>query len=216
MKNHYKIICDQCGKEFWRENKQQYRKDRYKHIFCSRKCQSLSRTMAITKSCAWCKKNVTRTQAELNKIKRKSQNIFCNNSCAANYNNTHKTTGTRVSKLERYFASELVKMYPDLEFHFNRKDAINSELDIYIPEFKLAFELNGIFHYEPIYGKKKLSQIENNDKRKFQACIDNNIELCIIDSSGFTYFKPKKADKYLEIVTDIIDMKLFKKELNPN
>jgi len=45
-------------------------------------------------------------------------------------------------------------LYPDLVIHFNKKDAINSELDIYIPSLKLAFELNGIFHYEPIFGKE--------------------------------------------------------------
>jgi hypothetical protein len=99
-------------------------------------------------------------------------------------------------------------LYPNLEFHFNRKDAINSELDIYIPTLKLAFELNGIFHYEPIYGSEKLDQIKNNDSRKYQACIEKNIELCIIDSSGLKYFKPEKCQKYLDIITNIINTKL--------
>ena len=79
--------------------------------------------------------------------------------------------------------------YPNLEIHYNRKDAINSELDIYIPELELAFELNGIFHYEPIYGAEKLQQIQNNDDRKFQACLEKGISLCIIDTSSLKYFK---------------------------
>ena len=84
-------------------------------------------------------------------------------------------------------------LFPSLEFHFNRKDTINSELDIYIPSLKIAFELNGIFHYEPIYGPEKLGQINNNDERKMQACIEHGIELCLIDVSTLTYFKPEKA-----------------------
>ena len=98
--------------------------------------------------------------------------------------------------------------YPDLEFYFNRKDAINSELDIYIPKLKLAFELNGIFHYEPIYGADKLNQTQNNDRRKFQACLEQGIELCIIDTSSLSYFKPDKVQKYLDIIVNIINSKL--------
>lgn len=56
-------------------------------------------------------------------------------------------------------------------------------MDIYIPVLSLAFELNGIFHYEPIYGEGKLLSIQNNDDRKFQACLEHDIELCIINSS---------------------------------
>lgn len=99
-------------------------------------------------------------------------------------------------------------MYPSLDIHYNRKDAIDAELDIYIPSINLAIELNGIFHYEPIYGEKKLLQIQNNDQRKFQACLEKKIELCWIDTSSFTYFKVNKAQNYLQIITQIIDSKL--------
>ena len=96
----------------------------------------------------------------------------------------------------------------DLEFHFNRKDAINGELDIYIPSLKLAFELNGIFHYEPIYGSEKLASIQSNDTRKAQACLEHGIELCLIDVSTFKKFKEKRAGKFLQIIQDIINLKL--------
>lgn len=98
-----------------------------------------------------------------------------------------------------------------LEFHFNRKDAINSELDIFIPSIRLAFELNGIFHYEPIFGVENLSKVKNNDNRKFQACIERNIELCLIDVSKQRYFKIDTSKKYLNIITKIIDLKLNQK-----
>lgn len=134
---------------------------------------------------------------------------FCNHSCSATYNNTHKTKGYRRSKLEIYIENQLKLIFPDIIFEFNQKGAINSELDIYIPSLKLAFELNGIFHYEPIYGADKLSQIQNNDNRKFQACLERGIELCIIDTSTYSYFKEQTAKKYLEIVLNIIRSKLL-------
>lgn len=141
---------------------------------------------------------------------KKTKNHFCSHSCAATFNNQNKTHGTRRSKLEIYLEKQLIILYPDLEFHFNRKDAINSELDIYIPSLKLAFELNGIFHYEPIYGKEKLASIQNNDGRKFQACIEKEIELCIIDSSALSYFKETNAKKYLDIITNLVNQRLSK------
>ena len=133
--------------------------------------------------------------------------MFCSRSCAATYNNTHKTKGTRTSKLEVWLAKKLQTLFPQIEFHFNRKDAINSELDIYIPSLKLAFELNGIYHYEPIHGNDKLTKIQNNDRRKFQACLEKGIELCIIDSSKLAYFKESNATPYLEIIQKIINQK---------
>lgn len=81
-------------------------------------------------------------------------------------------------------------------------------MDIFIPVLKLAFELNGIYHYEPIHGPTKLSQIQNNDQRKFQACLERGIELCIIDSSSLSYFKESNALPYLKIIQKIIDQKI--------
>lgn len=172
---------------------------------CSRKCvhELFKKRGSIKVKCRNCGVAFLKNRSQVKKF----PNSFCSNSCSAKYNNAHKKYGTRRSKLEAWLEIELQKLYPNLEIHHNRKDAINSELDIYIPSLKLAFELNGIFHYEPIYGKQKLSQIQNNDERKFQACIENGIELCIIDSSGLKYFKPSRGKKYLEIISKIINTK---------
>lgn len=171
--------------------------------YCSRKCQGIDQNFRQTINCLNCKELFTKKLADF----KKSKNHFCSKSCAVTYNNTHKTTGYRRSKLEVYLEHQLIKLYPNLEFHFNRKDAINSELDIYIPYFKLAFELNGIFHYEPIFGNEQLTKIQNNDKRKYQACLEHNIELCIIDAASLKYFKEQNCIKYLNIIINIINLK---------
>jgi len=96
----------------------------------------------------------------------------------------------------------------NLEIHFNRKDAIGSELDIYIPSLRLAFELNGIFHYEPIYGQSKLDQVQNNDVSKSKLCHEAQIDLCVIDTSHQKYFKPKTSQIFLDIVVSIVNGRL--------
>ena len=135
----------------------------------------------------------------------KSGNYFCSRSCSASFNNKNKTTGTRRSKLEAYIEEQLIELYPDLDLIFNGKEAIGSELDIHIPSLNLAFELNGIFHYEPIYGTDKLQQIQENDASKTKACHDAKIDLCIIDTSLQKRFSTKSSKKYIDIILKIIE-----------
>jgi len=197
--------CSHCNKKYEQRIKYYHNslKRGQEKFYCSKECCDQSQITRQEVICFQCNKNFFKRLSQIKKTK----NNFCCKSCAATYNNTHKTTGTRVSKLEVWLAEQLLLLYPELEFHFNRKDAINSELDIYIPSMKLAFELNGIFHYEPIFGEAKLSQINNNDQRKFQACLENNIELCLIDTSKQKYFKAKSSQVYFDIIKDVIDSK---------
>jgi len=171
--------------------------------YCSKECQHKDKITSVTYNCGFCNISCTR---HLNEYKNsKSGKIFCSQSCAAKYNNTHKTTGYRRSKIEVWIEEQLKILYPNLKILFNDKIAINSELDIYIPSLSLAFELNGIFHYEPIYGQQKLEQIKSNDQNKFYLCHQNQINLCIIDISDMINFKPKKGKKFLDIICNIID-----------
>lgn len=178
--------------------------------FCSKQCMTEYgiKSAYLSTTCKKCGKDIVKLLCQTSKL---SENYFCNSSCAAIYNNANKTTGYTVSKIEKYLQVELKILYPYLVFLFNDKTIIKSELDIYLPDYKLAFELNGIVHYEPIYGKEKLDQIQNNDNRKFQACLELGIELAIIDTSSIRHFKPKKAKKYLTIITDIINNKIGSK-----
>lgn len=206
------LKCDYCQQNFERMQKNvksDLKLYPHRKQLCSVKCQNSSRIARQEVQCKNCNKTIYK---KINQFK-KFPNSFCSSSCAATYNNTHKTHGYRRSKFEIYLEQILPQKYSNLEFHFARKDAINSELDIYIPSLKLAFELNGIFHYEPIYGSDQLNKIQNNDKRKFQACLEKQIELCILDVSTISYFKPEKVQKFVNIITDIIDLKCKEQKL---
>ncbi len=204
------LQCYQCNKIFQKHKNEivqaikhgpSYRRPcRY----CSRACADIGRRTLVTFNCTQCNKPSTRAYNQASK----SKNLFCSKSCGAIYNNAHKTTGNRRSKLEIWLEEQLKILYPNLTILFNDKSTINSELDIYIPSFKLAIELNGIFHYEPIYGIKELNRIQNNNNRKFQACLEHGIELCIIDTTNQKYFKEKTSKQFLEIISKVINLKV--------
>jgi len=201
--------CYECKGTFYKQKKLIFtylRKNKSSNQikFCSYTCKNKSQETKQEVKCNNCNKVFLKSPYQIQKF----PNHFCSKSCSSTYNNTHKKHGTRRSKIELYFEEELLKLYPSLHMDFNKKDAINSELDIYIPSLRLAVELNGIYHYEPIHGIDKLSQIQNNDQRKFQACLEKSIELILIDISSLNYFKKERANKFLQIITEIINKKL--------
>lgn len=208
-KDLIELECEKCHSKFEIE-KRKVKSSITKYggqKFCSKKCQSEAQRTGKTYSCKFCQNQVYRSEFE----SRSPKEIFCSRSCVAKYYKKqglfHPKDGR--SKLERWLEIQLTDLYSNLEIVYNNRKVINSELDIYIPLLKLAFELNGIFHYEPIFGQEKLKYTQNNDSRKFQACLDRKIELCIIDTSRETYFKEQKGKKYLDIIRNVIDLKLL-------
>lgn len=200
--------CYNCNNTFFTTKKlisQEIRENRNRIKYCSQKCHIKANHFTSKKvKCKNCNKEFYKVQSQI----KRSKNNFCSKSCSATYNNKHKTHGTKRSKIEIWIESQLCNLYPNLKIDYNKKNTINSELDVYVPSLSLAFELNGIFHYEPIFGKEKLKQIQNNDQIKFQACLEKNIELVLIDTSSLKYFKPNRSQKYLDIITKIIDNKI--------
>lgn len=197
--------CYQCGKPiliYKKLIKQELKHKRGRVKFCSSLCkEKYNESAKELINCKNCNTKFYKTPSEI----KRTTNHFCSRSCSATYNNKHKKFGIRRSKLEAWLEEQLAELYPDLDIRFNDCEAIGSELDIYIPSLNLAFEINGIFHYKPIFGRNKLERIQENDQNKYKACLDNEIDLCIIDASGLKYFKERNAQKYLDIITDIID-----------
>lgn len=154
--------------------------------------------------CEWCGKECFKRKDQLKSY----EHHFCDRKCSFHYKKKHLKMKCVRSKLEKWIEEQLIIIYPKLEILFNKNDIIGSELDIYIPSLKLAFELNGLFHYEPIWGDNRLDSIKNNDKRKFQACSEKYIGLCVIDTSKQRYVTPKTSQQYLDIITNIINERL--------
>jgi len=203
------LSCYRCNNTFYRTKtyiKSSIKLNKKDCKYCSYKCHNQSRVVRFSYYCKQCNKIINKIPRDTRKSK--SGNLFCSKSCSASYNNTHKTHGCRRSKIEIWLEEQLLSIYSNLEISFNDKTIIGSELDIYIPSLSLAFELNGVFHYEPIYGNNKLKQIQLNDKNKFFLCQQHDINLCIIDISQMIHFKPLKAQKFLDIILSIINQNL--------
>jgi hypothetical protein len=199
------LNCSNCGKEFTKRkrlarNAVEY--DKSRKAFCSRECFSKTVNTSVSEACANCNNLVTRALSE----RKKTKNIFCNQSCAASYNNKHKTYGTRRSKLEVFLEEQLRILYPNLQIIANGKEAIESELDFYFPELRFAIELNGPTHYEPIYGTDKFEKILgiNNtnevplNKNKFLGLNKWVLISSVILISGAIAYRVYTKKKYYE------------------
>jgi hypothetical protein len=133
---------------------------------------------------------------------------FCGRSCATTYNNKNRKIGTRRSKLEKFIEEELSKKFSKDEILFNNKKIIGRELDIYFPKLKLAIEINGPFHYRPIYGEEKFNRIKEIDKQKKVLCEQNEIELLSINTQEQLQFSEKSSIVYIEEILRRVDERL--------
>lgn len=206
-----KLNCQVCKKIIIKKRRYvQKNRKRSNYVTCSGSCaRKLSATGKnfVIRECPVCSKTVRKSLSEVNKSK--SKTVFCGSSCASHHNNLRRPIGLRRSALEIWVESKLTHLYPNLVIHFNRKDAIGSELDIYIPKFKTAIELNGFFHYFRIkknkYGSIILKRTKANDARKVKACKTADIKLHVINTSRVRNFSFSKSNKILLKITKIID-----------
>jgi hypothetical protein len=101
----------------------------------------------------------------------------------------------------------VTETFPTLPVDFNKKDTIESELDIYVPSLKLAFELNGITHYKAIFGEDRFLGEQKSDQEKRDKCKALQIELVEVDVSKIKDFKKSvpfmlAVDKVLSTIRD--------------
>ena len=200
----FELICPNCNCVFVKTKKVILRNlspsNQHKKMFCSPKCANKHLETGKIIQCTECGKPKYKNLKSLSL----SGNNFCNSSCAASYNNKHKKFGIRRSKLEYHIEHKIQEEYPDLKFICNSKEAIGSELDFYFHSLNLAIELNGIFHYKPIYGIEKLNKIQKNDIKKLKASKKNGIELHIIDISNIKNLNEYHKNNTWKICNNII------------
>ena len=168
------LQCKQCNNYFDRCLRDYNFKSTVGH-FCSRKCYGLYNQNRFTAPCDKCGVEVTRRLS----TKSRTKHVFCTKSCAVSYNNVHKKFGVRRSKLECFLETQIKSIFPTTTMICNGLD-LGFELDFYFPTLRLGIELNGVLHYEPIYGEDKFNRIQNNDSQKMISCAAQGIELIVI------------------------------------
>jgi hypothetical protein len=119
-----------------------------------------------------------------------------------------KKKKTSRSKIELWLEKELKRIYPKIKFEFNNRTEVGLELDIYLPEHKIAFELNGPFHYYPIFGRAKLNQQKKRDRTKIISCYEAGIDLYVVDITDQKEVNDETCQLYLDEIIEIIDQKI--------
>ena len=202
MKNIVERECKNCGMRFEIDQKgitYAGKKGREWGIFCSQKCRGEHRTIT-QKPFVECTQCGVMFRKRLNQNKKsKSGNHFCSNSCAATYNNRNKKSGYRRSKLEQFIENRLHVEFPQLKIVANAVGIIGLELDFYLPQLKLAIEINGIFHYQPIYGEEKLIRMQKNDVGKHYQCNSQGIYLFVYRDEHKRFTTPNGEETWNEI-----------------
>lgn len=87
----------------------------------------------------------------------------------------------------------------------NDRTAIGLELDLYFPSLSMAIEINGVFHYMPIYGQRKLERITRNDQLKLERCRLKCIDLHTLDVSSCKNMNlAANMELYYSLIKDLV------------
>lgn len=108
------LKCEYCGRIFYATKSSINRVPKTNSIrnkFCSHKCSDKSRTLYRILKCLNCGIDTKVTNSNIKRSK--TGKFFCNRSCAAYYNNAHKTKGCSRSKLEIWLEQQLKELYSD-------------------------------------------------------------------------------------------------------
>lgn len=181
-------------------------------VFCSYKCQGAfykkpkppkkERPFPRSKiecicECLQCQKTLYKIRANL--LKCKHNRVFCSKACRMRYQNLqHKPIiGYRKSKAEIFISALIKSDFPNLTISENSRQILPSklEIDIYIPEKKLAIELNGPVHYFPIYGEDRLKSCKERDSVKQMELQLLKIDSIVMDISHLR--SKKKTHQFL-------------------
>ena len=97
----------------------------------------------------------------------------------------------------------------------NDKTSIGKELDIYLPQYKIAFEIQGPSHTRKIWSEETFIRTVENDKKKAVLCEEAGIKLIPIylpeDSRRYYLFLKEEIKN--KVVPEMLD---WLKAVNPN
>jgi very-short-patch-repair endonuclease len=85
----------------------------------------------------------------------------------------------------------------------NDKTAIGKELDIFLPDFKIAIEIDGIFHQRIVYSEKSFEATKKNDLRKNILLF--RIPLPEDSRTYYTFLKKEILENIAPAISNIIN-----------
>lgn len=212
------LECEVCSSKFYKTKNLVQRgiKGTRKLNVCSEKCRktiigNLNKISCrkypetIDLKCTHCDKPFKRTYRIYIRQVKNNKKQYCSQSCSSS---NQRSTQNNRSTIELWLEEKLKNKYPNLDLLFNvRNVLVKCELDIYIPSLNLAFEINGAYHYKPIYGEKELVKRKEKDLYKKTECKNKKINLYIIDMRNYSNLRKSEKDLYqaLTKISNIIE-----------
>lgn len=180
--------------------------------FCDTVCWSLlrkeqeSKEAKIELKCVKCGINFIRIKRKVSKCK----NYYCSRNCSNHKHQANRFVRTRPlpihkigrktkrrSYLEYYIESKIKKIFPSIKYHTNNRFE-GFELDFYFPDLLLAVEINGPFHYFPIFGIEGFQNVQKRDLLRIELCSSHHVDLRIIPVKEATQSNRKKEFYWLK------------------
>lgn len=116
------------------------------------------------------------------------------------------------SKLERAIQNSLIE--EGIMYESHKKDVISTqklEIDLYLPSFKTIIEVDGLSHFEPIWGEENLEKQQKFDSQKDGILLSKGFNIIRIENTSGSLALAKIAilkKNLLDILKDIRDQKL--------
>jgi len=177
------LYCEQCGKERIKKRNREISKNRVR--------KSLPKYQESKKE----KRKERRGKGLCTECGEKSEGALCN-SCRASHNERCTKHNRKIgiqeaggSRHENIVKKELLHLLEEEKIRERVWDVVRNpitnqslQLDFYMPELRLAIEVDGPMHRLPIYGTKRLERQQENDRIKTEECIAKNIQLIRIST----------------------------------
>jgi len=198
LREYFKNKCEKEGREY---------KPSCEKL--SPKPHKINSEPLIDCKCGNCNNVIKRRLSDISKSKMKK--VFCSKSCRMTVFNLEikELYGSSRSEPEKVLCEIISNNHTGIRILTNKKNVLSCryELDIYIPDKKIAIEINGITHYQPIYGEEKLLLIKERDRIKKEECEKLGITLLVFDISSLksqNIYKEYMQNLYEEHIRPLI------------
>jgi hypothetical protein len=123
-----------------------------------------------------------------------------------------RETAKSGSKFEKYLLSALIskqyKVQPHRKFLFP-----NSEMsvDCYLPIERICIEINGVSHYQPVWGEEAFEKTKARDMLKVQQLLGENCSVIVINNEQSYHSKTimeKTANALLKLIPQIVNQNI--------
>jgi very-short-patch-repair endonuclease len=111
------------------------------------------------------------------------------------------------SKMEKFVKDELVKLGYKVKYHERTliRDA-KLEIDIYLPDLNMAIEIDGISHFEPVWGAEALEKQQKADIVKAGLVLSLGFVMLRVKQTCKIVSRSKMSDTLAEILKVIKDV----------